>query len=274
MILPKLKGGLGLPDIRRYHDACHFSRLIDWHLHARSKDWITIKDSCAQVPLSHVPWISAQATPKEHSTHPLMGPTLTSFRNTCHILKMTPSPGPMTPLTGNPDFPPGLPDSNRHLANTEHKMRARHFFHNDSVISFSDLPSRLPDSTIPFFTFLQITHFLNSTHPVSQWYRDLNPFEALCSNDSPQSHLISTVYSLLFDESDHKSNMVNRKWEMELNLDLPKEEWENIHTHIHLLTFQHRKTIINCTQMVPPPQTESIYSTQWYHHYAGNVTPK
>lgn len=187
MILPKLKGGLGLPDIRRYHDACHIPRIIDWHLHAHSKDWITIEDSYAQIPLSHIPWINAQATPKEYSTHPLTGPTLTSFRHTYHTLKMTTSPGPMTPLTGNPDFPPDLPDNDRHLTSSEHKLRARHFFHNGSVLAFHDLPTRLPDSTIPFFTFLQIRHFLHSIHPVSQWCRDLHPFEALCSNSSPQN---------------------------------------------------------------------------------------
>lgn len=54
MTLPKLTGGLGLPDIQRYHWACHLTRIIDWHVHKSTKDWITIEDSFAQLPLSHL----------------------------------------------------------------------------------------------------------------------------------------------------------------------------------------------------------------------------
>lgn len=112
MTLPKLKGGLGLPDIHKYHAACHLTRIIDWHVHKLTKDWITIEESFAQVPLSHLPWIDAKTIPKERLTHPLTGPMLYTFGTTSHTLKWNPSPGPMTPINDNPAFPPGLSPSN------------------------------------------------------------------------------------------------------------------------------------------------------------------
>lgn len=123
------------------------------------------------------------------------GPTLNSFRNTCHSLKITPSPGPMTPLTGNPDFLPGCLRNNVTNADTECSMRAHHLFDHGHIISFAALSSICPDNNISFFHFLQIRHFLSSIKPISQWFRELHLIESLCSMTSPQSHLISTVYA-------------------------------------------------------------------------------
>lgn len=78
--------------------------------------------------------------------------------------------------------------------------------------------------------------------------------EELCSTASPQRHLILTVYALLFGEIDHKSNTVIQKWESELKLDLPKEEWDSIYEHIH-------KGSINISAQ---ENGYKLYS-RWYH---------
>lgn len=200
--------------------------MIDWHVHKFTRDWVGIEDSIKQVPLAHLPWIDAKAMPKAYSAHPLMGPTLHTFRTISLILKWNTSPGPLTPLNNNPDFPPGVPLHTPTSAQDAPALRTTQFFQNGTLLPFNALLSQFPEYHIPFYKFLQIRHFLNSARPISQWFRDQAPFEELCTNTTPQRHLISTVHALLFSEHDPKCNPISLKWERELQLDLPKDEWE------------------------------------------------
>lgn len=45
--------------------------------------------------------------------------------------------------------------------------------------------------------------------------------------------MISVIYSLLFSDSNPKSNIATRNWERDLAIDLSEEDWENIYTYIH-----------------------------------------
>lgn len=168
MTLPKSKGGLGLPDVHRYQWSCHLTRIIDWHIHRPTKDWITIEESFAQVPLSHLPWIDFKSIPKANSTHPLTGPSLLTFKAACNTLELNPSPGPTTPLDQNSDFRPGFSEGNLSHPHSEPPLRAQQFFHNNDLITYATLSSRLLEQNIPFYKFLQIIHFLNSAKPLTQ----------------------------------------------------------------------------------------------------------
>lgn len=82
LVLPKLKGGLGLPDPALYHKACLLVRLVDRHLHA-DKDWVAVENEFLNFPISHLPWISTRVIPRACMTHPLIGPTLLTFKALC-----------------------------------------------------------------------------------------------------------------------------------------------------------------------------------------------
>lgn len=268
MTTPKAKGGLSLPDIHKYHTACHLTRIIDWHIHKSTKDWVDLEESFASVPIAHLPWIAMTNTPKEYASHPVMGPTLSAFRSISQSLHWYPAPGPLTPLVDNPDFAPGMPLRNPSHTQGTPPLRASQFFKNGILLSFTALISHFQDYHIPFFKFLQIRHFLNNARPISQWFRDLTPFESLCTSTPPQRHVISEVYSLLFSNCDPKTNAINQKWETELGLAITTEEWENIYEHIH-------KGSINVSAQ---ENSYKLYS-RWYrtpdiiHRYHSSVSP-
>lgn len=49
--LSKQNGGVALPDIRKYYQAAHLSRVVDWHHHKESKLWTQIEQHQTNIPL-------------------------------------------------------------------------------------------------------------------------------------------------------------------------------------------------------------------------------
>lgn len=232
LIVPKLKGGLGLPDITLYHRACQLVRVVDWHLHAGNKDWVAVENEFLSFPITHLPWIEAHSVPKPCMEHPLIGPTIRNFRTVCRKSGLSPSPGPMTPLILNPDFPPSIAASDPTVTPDPTQARASHFFRNGTLLSQTEMTSALPQLTIPFFKFLQIRHFLGGARTPMIWSRDLAPIEQICATNRPQRHLISALYSLLLSKVP-PTDQFQSSWNSDLSLDLSDEDWDRIWEHAH-----------------------------------------
>lgn len=103
--LPKLHGGLALPEVRTYYWAAHLVRLLDWCRHRDSKLWIQVEQEQLEVPLQ-----SLTALPTRTRRHPLVGTTI----GTCALLfsqfSMSSYDSPLRPIIGHPKFEPGLRD--------------------------------------------------------------------------------------------------------------------------------------------------------------------
>lgn len=107
LIVPKLMGGIGLPDIEKYYWACHLTRIVARHLHGRIKDCVVLEEySYTQsVPLKYLPWIEPRKIPKAINSHPITGTSLKIFRFLCKKHNISSIYGPLTPLTCNPGIP-------------------------------------------------------------------------------------------------------------------------------------------------------------------------
>ena len=55
---PREVGGLGLPDIQRYHRAIILQRILNWRFHAATKVWAPMEKCMAGRNLSYAPWLS------------------------------------------------------------------------------------------------------------------------------------------------------------------------------------------------------------------------
>lgn len=94
---PKMKGGIGLPDLKKYFWACHLSQIIDWSVHGCCKDWTHLENSFSPLPLRSTPWLSPCHIPLALKEHPLINPTLCNFREVCQ--KTLLFSNPRTPYT-------------------------------------------------------------------------------------------------------------------------------------------------------------------------------
>lgn len=69
LMLPRTKGGIGLPDIQNYHKACLLTRIVDWNIHATTKQWVTLEESISSLPLATTPWLLPKHIPSTISNH-------------------------------------------------------------------------------------------------------------------------------------------------------------------------------------------------------------
>lgn len=93
-------------------------------------------------------------------------------------------------------------------------------------------------------TYFQIRHFLRNIDRDSSISRSFTPFEHLCSQSTPQQHVISNIYNMLFLDTSPKPGKVCVTWEREMQLELSEDQWDCKFTIAHkaLLTSRSRKT--------------------------------
>lgn len=75
LTLPKNRGGVGLPDFKKYHQASHITRIIDWHCHEMNKDWIQLEQNLVPFQIPFYLWSSHSKT-ENKINHPLIANTL------------------------------------------------------------------------------------------------------------------------------------------------------------------------------------------------------
>lgn len=225
---PKNKGGIGLPDLQLYYRTCLLARIVDWNVHTHLKDWVSIESSFSLLRLESTPWILPKHIPSTLKDHPLIGPTLQNFKYACSKLKLSTNPSPLTPIDNNPAFLPGLniPDILNNWPRNQ--MRAQHFFHNSLSCDIEDILAKTKDKSFPFWLFQKIRNWLTLIDRTKQISRPLTQFESLCSQLTPQRHVISTIHNFLFTNISPKSSKACLSWERDLHVQLSDADWEKI----------------------------------------------
>ena len=230
---PKLKGGVGLPDIYKYHLACGLTRIVDWTIHSGQKDWLQLEQLFSPLRLPQLPWIAQQNVPADCTEHPLIRPSLLAFREACNKHRLSDLYGPMTPLRMNPDFTPGMHPAFLAEDWPHPTVQTNQCFTNGRLLLQSELASKINKDVFPFWTYVQIRHFFTRLAPGTIWSKAATPFEHICSSIEPQRHLISTMSTLLFSTHASKIHWANQQWERDLMLDLTDTEWEDIYRMAH-----------------------------------------
>lgn len=74
--LPKNKGGMGLPDFKKYYFATRVSRVTDWHCHGNNTDWGNLEVSNNLQNVTYFPWTLNSIISKSLKQHTLIKTTL------------------------------------------------------------------------------------------------------------------------------------------------------------------------------------------------------
>lgn len=231
LTLPKQNGGIALPHMQQYYWACHLTRIIDWNVHAPYKDWVSVDQLKSDTPVGSWPWIPHKLLLKTIVTHLLIGATLSTFAVVCRRTSISSLTGPLTLVRHNPSFAPGNHASYLTTCFPSTTPMARHFFDNTGVFkSLPALNSLDPLHPIPFWTYLQLHHFLTATRHKAAFSRPLMVFEQLCTSDTRVSKAISTVYSSLITPNTVTLTLSEANWKKDIGSHFYPEEWESMNT--------------------------------------------
>lgn len=176
LTLPKSRGGIGLPDLRKYYTACHLTRIADWNIHTHKKSWIVLENALSPLPLHLLPWLPLKHRPQSIATHPLLYLSLLEFRKASTNGNLASVPGPLTTLRGNPAFSPGTPINFLQKEWPHEDVLVLHNYPDEKIVSLDKLREMSKTSSFSFWTYRQIRHFLETHISQTHWTKQLSPF--------------------------------------------------------------------------------------------------
>lgn len=139
LVLPKSDGGIGLLDLQRYYWAVHLERVVNWQIHAQYKGWVHLEHLITGTELKSIPWLARKHLPSAVQSHPFVGATLLAFDKACGVHSISAKECSITPIRGNPEFPPGMDRTYLAVEWPYTEMQAKHFFSRDRFLHQREL---------------------------------------------------------------------------------------------------------------------------------------
>lgn len=174
------------------------TRVVDWRLHRRHKGWVLLEQLITGADLCLAPWLLHKHIPATTQAHPLIGATLNAFDKVCRMHSLSAKTCAITPLKGNPDFPPVMEQAYLAAEWPYPEMRAQHFFLRDRFLRQQELAAISNTKSFPFWAYIQIKHFLDNPANRDSFGKNPTVLESLCTGPSPQSHSILVLYAAMF----------------------------------------------------------------------------
>lgn len=128
----------------RKYPTVHWDRIIFFSDSAKVYTWITV----------HVAL--------DLRAHPTVGPTFSIAKKYFRETQISPHPTPLFPLTGNPQFVPGLEYNMFKRMVQQNKYRAYHFILRGTWVDWANIPIDHPEGTLGMWQARQISNFVKT----------------------------------------------------------------------------------------------------------------
>lgn len=249
----KEMGGLGVPNLRDYYLASHAARIIDWHCHRDSKDWVGLEMALFSTPLSFAPWLKWSNYPDELKHHPITGTTLKLLHDLPRGKVITSALGPLTQMKDNPGFIPGLDNSHLQSPNTDRPLLAGECYHQGKVKEYQALKRVDNVTELPFWVYLQARSYLKENHKGGDFSRPLTEFESVCRKGEPVNRTTSMAYAWLQEAKGPADDRLRRRWSDALQINITSTQWKNVCILAH-----------KCSISTKVQETAYKLMTRWY----------
>lgn len=226
LTLPKTKGEIGLPEFKRYPSATHISRIIDWHCHERNKDWVTLETTN---DIQNLTWTCNSKISTPLKKHPLIKITLDIFHKIDPTCKIASSPGPLTPIDNNPDFPPGVNQKRMPKPARSKTFLAVHCFHKGRLKSYDSMKEEFGESLPDEWFYIQLHDFLQNSQFKASYCLPMTPLEQICYKRTPVYKTTSLAYSWLTQKKHSDNNRHRESREQALKTKLTDAQLERLH---------------------------------------------
>lgn len=251
--LPKIFGGLAVPDLRKYQQATHLTRLIDWIRHKHTKLWTLLEQTQSIIPLNRLPWCH-NSLPRMLKNHPLIGVTSRICASLFTHAKLTSCNSPLRPILGTPDFTPGYLDPVFRSLRERGYSQSSHFSANGRWPTVEELMNPVGQYCLDFWRALQLKHYLSTLPAPEGTEQTLMTFEALCTEEGTLPHALSVTYHLLTTPPENHQIPALGAWERDMQCTFSPRQKQNI------IIFTFKSSI--CTKI---QETNFKILSRWYN---------
>ncbi|XP_056403189.1 transmembrane protein 260 isoform X1 [Hyla sarda] len=240
LVRRKRAGGLAVPDCQAYYVAATLTRLLDF-IHGRgSKQWVALEEYGTATDIALYPWLPSNTfSPRVLESLPRVSRELiVSLDRYLKRSQIMAADGPLTPILGNPSFPPGMMTES--FLGHHSPLPIRCFLSGTQLKPYMELVPphlRTPLSQMQYF---QLSHFVTTTGRSLRLARPLLPFEELCVSASPVYKAVSQMYSLLMEEAACEPPKFETAWEEELHTTIARSDWLTAYVMCHKMSISCR----------------------------------
>uniref|UniRef100_A0A8C5LZP1 Reverse transcriptase domain-containing protein n=1 Tax=Leptobrachium leishanense TaxID=445787 RepID=A0A8C5LZP1_9ANUR len=232
LCLPKSRGGLALPDPRKYYLASHMARVVEWSTQKLDKRWLDVERALSPRPLWTLPWLPPSClTDTRHDPDPVLN-TLRLWHSSKLMFGFSSALSPLLPLMHNPGLSGGVLPSLRDRLSDSGRLRALDLPPDGRLDLFPRSVAVGPLSLLERFNFAQIKSYLTSLNCGYSLSRPLLPFETLCHLGLPLTRGVSKIYGLIMAADTEDPPFMSR-WDQELGLTCNSAQWTNTFTLVH-----------------------------------------
>ena len=229
--LPKIKGGLALPNLLEYFHAAQLRPLLNWCTLSYEAKWKIIETRGFTTPI--LTNLGERRIEKnvenEIKQHPIADFALSIWYEVIKQLRIGKELGLLKWIGYDRKFKPGQLDSRyeqwNHQGVTPTTISS--LINGGEMESFQTLKDKFRLDNRDFFRYLQIRDYYNKEiKPTDGVHPIIKIFQRAYRAVTPRA--ISELYNCLMDSKKDSTTYVKMKWEKELEGEIPEEMWEDM----------------------------------------------
>ena len=234
----KVKGGLGLPNMKMYYWAAQLRAVVAWAFRDAETGWVPIEqNSIPGITLSTLPFISQESRKKIKINNIWIKHTLKIWVAVQKQLKITTALSRAMTIADNIEFIPSIWDRAYKRWAERGLITINQLFDGVVFKSFSQLQEKHDLPSTDLYRYLQIRNYIIRNKDWEAIRKNPNKtvqhFIDISERPTPSKKQVSLIYKKLrLDMSDNTLH-IKEKWELELNTVIEDEVWENVCTGCH-----------------------------------------
>ena len=240
LLCPKDNGGLNLPDLKKYYWAAQLRAMVAWLSQETDTIWVGMEQSeCPDTPLDSFPFLNLDHCGKKKITNIWVKNTLKIWSVVRKKLKLPMTISRAIRIASNSEFLPARLDRCFERWRERGIVVLDQLFEGSVLKSFEQLKEKYELPTQDFYRYLQIRHYL---HTHQEWEKLCSPpskiekFFISTIETTVKARFISHLYRILQEELKENNLDIKEKWELEMNIIISDEQWENSCEQGHRVT--------------------------------------
>ena len=182
----------------------------------------------AGIHIWKVPWLQKRHRPWGTYSSEVTKTTLVAWDRVAYTKGLTTFPSPLSPITSNADFSPGLKDQNFKEWQDTNCKHAGKLYDLEGIISFEQLKRDRGLPETERHRYLQVRHWVMQPSIKSYVGRPLFPFEKWLVTKSNDKRNLSSIYAFLKTPQIRTKTIAQKRWERDLGRKFTHKEWEGL----------------------------------------------